>query len=224
MKEFLYKYRHAWTLLYVFIYIPWFNWLEANVKTYTTIHVRLDEMIPFCEYFIIPYLLWFAYVGIVMMFVFFTSREEFYKCAAYLFIGMTICLFICTVWPNGQDLRITITNDNLCSRLVGMIYKSDTNTNVFPSIHVFNSVGMYIFVCKSRILKEKKGIRVASFVLSVLIIMSTVILKQHSVVDAVGGLILGIIMYIFVYGVDYSKVFSSVRQKNAKSSLEGENV
>ena len=26
-------------------------------------HVALDDYIPFCEYFVIPYLMWFLYVG-----------------------------------------------------------------------------------------------------------------------------------------------------------------
>lgn len=216
MKKIIAKYGHIWTILYVFIYMPWFVWLEKNVKTYTLLHVKLDDMIPFCEYFIIPYLLWFAYVPAVMIYEFFNSKKEFYKASAYLFIGMTICLMICTIWPNGQDLRINIINDNICSDIVRMIYTADTNTNVFPSIHVFNSIGVFIILCKSERLKDLYLVKVPAFILTVLIILSTMFLKQHSVLDVIGGIGLSIVMYLFVYGIDYAKAFARIKEVRYK--------
>ena len=77
MKEFIRKYRHAWILSYGLIYITWFMYLERTVRTqYHVMHVALDDYIPFNEYFIIPYLLWFAYVGVTIAYFFFTSKEE----------------------------------------------------------------------------------------------------------------------------------------------------
>ena len=55
MKYFLKKYSHAWVLLYFLIYMPWFAWLEKNVKTeFSVIHIDLDDKIPFWEIFAIP--------------------------------------------------------------------------------------------------------------------------------------------------------------------------
>ena len=59
MKKFFSKYKHAWPLLYIFIYFPWFLWLEQRDVTYTMIHTRIDDLIPFLEIFVIPYFLWF---------------------------------------------------------------------------------------------------------------------------------------------------------------------
>lgn len=212
MKKIITKYGHIWTVLYAFIYMPWFAWLEESVKTYTLLHTRLDDMIPFCEYFIIPYILWFAYVPVVMIYEFFTSKKEFYKASAYLFIGMTICLAICTIWPNGQDLRINITNNNIFSNIVKALYTADTNTNVFPSIHVFNSIGVFLILCKSERMKDRHFIKISSFILTFLIILSTMFLKQHSVLDVLGGIALSAVMYMFVYAIDYSKVFQWIKE------------
>ena len=64
MKAFFQKYKHAWVLLYAFLYLPWFFWLESRANLpYHVIHVWLDDKIPFVEYFIVPYLLWFVYVA-----------------------------------------------------------------------------------------------------------------------------------------------------------------
>ena len=138
LKELLKKYGHIWILGYGFIYLPWFMHLEKTVTSnYHIMHSSLDDMIPFNEYFVIPYLLWFAYVTAAIAYLFFKNKEEYYRLCAFLFTGMTLSLLICTLFPNGTDLRTAVDPDkNLCSRLVYMLHQADTNTNVFPSIHV----------------------------------------------------------------------------------------
>ena len=103
MKEFFKKYRHAWVLLYFFVYMAWFMILENTVTTqYHSVHIWLDDWIPFNEFFVIPYLLWFLYIVLSVLYFFFAApREEYYRYTAFLFIGMTICLIIYSIWPNG---------------------------------------------------------------------------------------------------------------------------
>ena len=75
IREFLHKYRHAWLLSYAFIYLPWFMYLERTVtRDYHIMHASLDDLIPFNEYFIIPYLLWFLYVAGTLVFFLFRSK------------------------------------------------------------------------------------------------------------------------------------------------------
>jgi membrane-associated phospholipid phosphatase len=199
----------------------WFTWLEKKVAPgteYTKIHVYLDDIIPFCEWFVIPYLLWFVYIAGIMAFILFTSRKEFYEASAYMFLGMGICLFICTVWPNGQDLRIEeFTGNNFLVSIMKVIYSTDTSTNVFPSIHVYNSVGAAILIFKSHILKKYNWVKISSVILSTLIILSTVFLNQHSIMDVFGGLILAALMYIPVYCVNWSMVREDIKKKKLSS-------
>lgn len=201
MKDFIKKYNHAWTLLYVFIYMPWFVWLEKNVTTnFHVIHMNIDDKIPFCEYFVIPYLLWFLFVPAVMIYEFFYSKSEFYRACALLFGGMTIFLIICTVWHNGLNLRQDISyHDNICANLVRILRDTDTSTNVFPSIHVFNTLGCLIALFESTGMKKRYLIKALATILSILIIMSTVLLKQHSMADVIGGFVLAAILYVIVY-------------------------
>ena len=109
MKAFFQKYKHAWVLLYAFLYLPWFFWLESRANLpYHVIHVWLDDKIPFVEYFIVPYLLWFVYVAAVFLYLFFKgTKQEFYRYCAFLFTGMTLFLVISTLYPNGHLLRPT---------------------------------------------------------------------------------------------------------------------
>lgn len=205
MKEFIAKYKHAWVMLYVLIYLPWFFFLEKNVVRYDIVHVELDDYIPFCEYFVIPYFLWFAYVVVAVLYFFFTNKDDYYRLCAFLFIGMTLSLAICTVWPNGHDLRpAELTRDNIFMDMVRGLWKTDTPTNVFPSIHVYNSIGVHFAVRNSEALKNRWGIRTVSFILMASICLSTVFLKQHSVVDGLGAIAMSLFMYRMVYHPEHA--------------------
>lgn len=211
MKRFLLKYKHGVVLSYFFIYMIWFTYLERTVTTdFTPIYTKLDDLIPFNELFIVPYLLWFAYIFVTVAYLLLTSKQDFLKCCAYLFTGMTICLIIYTLWPNGHYLRIKDLNSlgrsNIFIDLLSMIYSLDTATNVFPSIHVFNSVGAFIAINKNEKLHNIKWLQWSSLILTVMICLSTVYLKQHSVLDIFGGLALNIIMYVLVYVPSWDKV------------------
>lgn len=209
-KAWLSKYKHAWLLSYFFLYFVWFFYLEQRTSVeYTSIQIGLDFKIPFCEYFIIPYLLWFLYIAGTITYFFFTDVSDYYRCCAFLFIGMTICLIIYTIFPNEQNLRpMTFERHNIFTDMVQGIYNSDTSTNVCPSIHVFNSIGIFLCIAKSQRLKNKKGIKLSAGILTVLICLSTVFLKQHSVFDGICAIGLACVMYVFVYKVNYQKLFS----------------
>ena len=132
LKELLKKYEHIWILGYGFIYLPWFMHLEKTVTSnYHIMHSSLDDMIPFNEYFVIPYLLWFAYVTAAIAYLFFKNKEEYYRLCAFLFTGMTLSLLICTLFPNGTDFRPAFAYVNqLCaekkfSNLRGLLYFTD---------------------------------------------------------------------------------------------------
>ena len=77
LKKLIKKYGHIWMLSYAFIYLPWFSRLQENVnKPYHVMHTALDDLIPFNEYFIVPYLMWFLYVAATIAFFFFKNRDD----------------------------------------------------------------------------------------------------------------------------------------------------
>lgn len=217
IKTLFNKYKHGVILLYFIIYMIWFTILERNVTTdFTPVYSRLDDVIPFLEVFIIPYFIWFGYIFITVAFLFLTSKKDFLKCCAFLFIGMTICLIIYTVWPNGHTLRVdldTLGRSNIFTKMTGFIYSIDTATNVFPSIHVYNSIGAMIAIHRSERLRHIKWLQVLTFVITVLICMSTVFLKQHSILDVFGGIILSVIMYTIVYLLPDNKATKQAKQE-----------
>lgn len=201
IKELFDKYHHAWVFLYGFIYMPWFSWLEKHVTSnYFVIHSVFDDYIPFIEIFIIPYLLWFVYVSGTVLYFFFTDKQGFYRICTLLITGMTLFLIICTIFPNGLNLRpSTFARDNIFVDLVRFIYRADTSTNVLPSLHVYNSIGCYIAIRNSQKLHQYKWVQNGSLVLTVSIVLSTMFLKQHSVVDVIAAIVMIYFIYQFVY-------------------------
>lgn len=214
MKKYYEKYKHAIPLcIYAAIYLIWFTYLEKTVKRPANlIHMKLDDSIPFCEIFIIPYFLWFAYVAVTVVYFFFKDKPGYYRICTFLFTGMTVFLVISTLWPNGHHLRPGIMpRDNIFTSLTAHLYRVDTPTNLWPSIHVYNSLGAHFAVLKSPKLRKKPVICAGSLVLCVSIILSTMFIKQHSVFDVLTALTMGAVMYIAVYSFDIVAIWQERR-------------
>jgi membrane-associated phospholipid phosphatase len=216
MKSFMKRYSHAWIVIaYVCVYAPWFFYIEKHItKNYHLIHMSLDDHIPFVEIFVVPYFLWFLYVSLTLVYFLFMNKKDYFRLCFFLFIGMTIFLIVSTVFPNGHHLRPTVfPRDNIFTHLIASLYQTDTSTNIFPSIHVFNSLGTHFAIMNSEKLVTKKWLRRGSFVLCVSIILSTVFIKQHSVFDVITGIIMAIVFYMIVYYFDFSAYLERNQKK-----------
>lgn len=206
MKEFIKKYSHAWVLSYFFIYVTWFFALnQLTVDDFSPIWSKLDDFIPFLEVFIIPYYLWFLYIPLTVIYFFFwAEKKEYYQLTAFLFIGMTIALITYTIYPNGVYFRPDLDElgrDNLLISLTRFIYAVDPGTNCCPSLHCFNSIGVCIGINRCKSLKKYKAVRVGSIILSAFICLSTLFVKQHSIIDVFWAFVLAAGMYFAVYEV-----------------------
>ena len=206
-KDFMLRYRHAVVALYFPLYMAWFMALEARTQMkFTIIHCIVDDWIPFCEYFIVPYMLWFLYVLGTMVFLFFQwdDIKNFYHTAAVLIIGMTVCLIIYTVFPNGQNMRpLTFARDDIFTKMISALYHTDTATNVLPSLHVYNSLAIHAGIYRCKTLRQKPWISTCSLILCILICLSTMFLKQHSFLDFITAALLFILIETLVKRIPY---------------------
>ena len=202
-KTFFKKNKHILFLLYLPVYLFCFTWLEArNNISFTNIHCIIDDWIPFCEIFIIPYLLWFLYVAVVIIYLYFQKEhlEDYYRCVVALILGMSTCLFVYLIFPNAQNMRPTeFAHPNIFTDIISFIYASDTDTNVLPSIHVYNSIAIHVAFATSHGFKNRKKWRFSSLVLCTLICLSTMFLKQHSFLDVVTAIALYAVYYVIIY-------------------------
>ena len=178
--------------LYALFYLSFFALLERTIQTPDLwVHCQLDDLIPFCKYAIVPYILWFPWIPFTLFYLLYKApREDFWRLCIPLFTGMTMTLLFYAIVPNGLALRPKyVPGTDIFAQLVRMIYRSDTPMNVCPSIHVFNSVTLMLAYYRSAIFdaSRRRWMRSAAMVLCVSISLSTILLKQHSVIDVVFG-------------------------------------
>ncbi|MCI8813085.1 MAG: phosphatase PAP2 family protein [Oscillibacter sp.] len=186
-----------WLPLYLLLFLA----LERMpTGRYWATQLPVDARIPFCEWFIIPYCLWYPFLVLTGLYLLRRDRAAFRRYMLFLGITFFASELIWFVLPNGQDLRpAAFSRENLLTALAAGLYRIDTNTNVFPSVHVLGSVGAALAVRDCRCSEGKPLLRAGAALLAAAICLSTVFIKQHSVLDVVGGLLLGGLTARLVY-------------------------
>lgn len=227
MKQYLKKHLYLLMILYVPLYLAVFFLLEKLITAnYWVSYTPLDDKIPFVEQFVIFYCCWYPSLVATGLVLLFTDVPEFKKYMWFIIAGFSLSMLICAVFPNGQDLRpASFEHHNFYTWLIGRIYKADTNTNVFPSMHV---VGCGAVLCGVYRMKPKKGkvlLRTAVTILMLLIIASTVFIKQHSILDIYGGIALSVPIGFAIYGRKHKIREKGVGEREGKGqTAEKENT
>jgi len=172
----------------------------------------LDDMIPFCEYFAIPYVLWYLLVAGSLLYFMLYDVESFKALMKFIIITQIVAITAYVLFPTRQDLRpIVFPRDNFFTDIMKMIYSVDTNTNVCPSMHVAYSLGIASVWLKSK--DTAKWIKAGITVFCLLVCISTAFVKQHSVIDIFAAALLCILAEMLVFHKShYSTYFRRLRR------------
>lgn len=195
------QFCHLKLLLYWPIYGILFLFVErlSPIEYYFPMYSTLDDLIPFCEFFLIPYLFWFVYLVGMHLYTLLYDIDAFRGMMKFIIISYSIAILIYLVFPTCQELRPTeFARDNLFTRFLVYFYQFDTNTNVFPSIHVIGSVAVW---CTSWHVRrfQTPGWKAAFGITAILISISTVFLKQHSIMDVLAAVPISLLAYYFSF-------------------------
>lgn len=191
------EYKHLLLLVFwpIFSAVFWFLEKVYPVVEYYPVYCVLDDWIPFNEWFVIPYVFWFAFEGGMLLYTALYDINAFRRMMHFIILTYAVTVFIYFVFPTCQELRpAAFERDNILTRFMAGYYEMDTNTNVCPSIHVIGSLAVMFtsYHCKPiRSIWWKVGFTVVA----VLICMSTVFLKQHSIVDVFAAIPLCVLAY-----------------------------
>lgn len=211
-------FSHIWLLLYwpifgiVFMFLerglPYLLGLFGKEISYYPIYCPLDDMIPFCEWFIIPYYFWFVFLIGMLIYSFFFDIPTFRKYMWFIIINYSIAALIYFVFPNMQEFRPLsreeIGRDNLLIDVAFFLYGFDTNTNVFPSMHVSGSFAVLFSAWHSKHFSAWY-FRIPFLIVTVLISLATVFLRQHSILDVIGSLAICFATYPLVFRGKWAK-------------------
>ena len=106
------NYRHFWMISVWAAYLILYVIAEKVVTTdYYSVHIALDDLIPFCEWFVIPYCLWMALLACTAVYLLFWDAENFKRFTAFIGLGFIPVIIFDMIFPNGQDLRPPSTNE-----------------------------------------------------------------------------------------------------------------
>ncbi len=181
------------------------------VERCTPVHMWLDDVIVFCEWFVIPYVFWYLLIVISLGYFLLYHVDSFKRLQTFIIITQVIAMAVYIIFPTRQDLRpIEFPRDNILTQCVGLLYSADTNTGVCPSLHVAYSIGI-----ASVWLKEEaaaKWWKAFVLVAVILICLSTMFIKQHSAVDFFAALPVCLVAEGIVYRDRYLKKLGISRE------------
>lgn len=200
IKHFFKTHPHAWWGFYLPVYLAMFFIIEHFITdNYWATQTPLDDAIPFCEWFIFPYVSWSPLLVVLGIYLILKDGEGFRRYMWFIMVTFTTAVVFCILVPNGQDLRPAVMeHHNLATWLVEYTYSIDTNTNVFPSVHVLGVMAALAAVWHTPGL-QKPAWRWGVTLYGLIIIAATVFVKQHAAIDVLSGIFTSCIAYIFVY-------------------------
>lgn len=217
------EFRHLKLLLYWPVFGLLFAYVERGlpVSGYHVMHCALDDYIPFCEWFIIPYLFWFIFLIGMHLYTLLYDVRAFRNMMKFIILTYSAALLIFILFPTCQHLRpVEFARDNVLTRLMGAFYAFDTNTNVCPSLHVVGSLAV-LFAARDTVRFQSPGWKWTFTTTALLISISTVFLKQHSALDIAAAVLLCAFGYIMVYKHGLEAVTAAVRRgRQRRRSLE----
>ena len=174
--------------------IPW--------ERCTPVHCRLDDLIPFNEWFALFYVGWYVLVFGSLLYTLLFDVPRFRKIQIFIMITQAVAMACYILWPTRQDLRPEVfPRENFLTAVMAFIYAFDTSTGVCPSLHVAYSLGILSAGLKDEALPAWGKGCLTLFVVGVCLAVCFV--KQHSALDVLFALPVGLLAEILVYGRDY---------------------
>jgi membrane-associated phospholipid phosphatase len=163
--------------------------------------------------FVWIYLLAFVFWGVSYILVAQRGKDMFYRFTATDLTVHLLCFLIFVILPT-TNVRPEITGNSLSERMLRLIYKLDGGSepfNLFPSIHCYVSWLSY------RGLKGAKEIpawyQKGALVMALLVIISTQVLKQHYLIDAVAAVTMVEVAWRFYARGNHYVVFKNFFEK-----------
>lgn len=190
---------------------------QADGVAYSLV-TDLDRQIPFMKSFVIPYLSWYGFLLVGFLYLAYKDRSMYYKTLFQFIMGLLLCYGVYAIYQTTVP-RPELTGSDWLLRMVQWVYRSDQPFNCFPSTHVLTSYLMMKAYLRSTTISWSYKIAVTS--MSLLIIVSTLLVKQHVLLDIVGAVLIseGVVYVVERFRISLLK--DSVAVNTQQRKLEG---
>ncbi|MDF2650856.1 MAG: serine/threonine protein phosphatase [Paenibacillus sp.] len=192
---------------------------QADGVAYSLV-TDLDRQIPFMKSFVIPYLSWYGFLLVGFLYLAYKDRSMYYKTLFQFIMGLLLCYGVYAIYQTTVP-RPELTGSDWLLRMVQWVYRSDQPFNCFPSTHVLTSYLMMKAYLRSTTIVWPYKIAVTS--MSLLIIVSTLFVKQHVLLDIVGAVLVseGVVYVVerFRMGLLKDSVAVNTQQRKFEGGL-----
>ncbi len=162
--------------------------MDNTGAPFTKIRTELDLSIPLIPSFIYFYYLYFPWMLTVILML--NDRKKLYEALISFTILDTTAIFT-FIWFPTKMIRPDIIGPGLTNDLIRGMYEVDAGYNLFPSLHVGHSV--LVAIC---FYYYQRKLFPIALVISTLISLSTVFVKQHYVIDIPFGIIYALLAWM----------------------------
>jgi membrane-associated phospholipid phosphatase len=181
--------------------------LNTHTPKATILLTSLDSNIPFIPVFILPYIFWYGFILGYLIYFCFKDTKVYVKTLTVIVLGELVSFIIFYFFPTTIP-RPLFNDKGIIFDLVRLIYRHDQPYNCFPSIHVLTTFSIIL----GSLHVKNKPIFHSIFIPIVgsLIIISTLFVKQHGILDVFGSIFLS----LFMFGIAF---YFSQLQKTERS-------
>ena len=194
------EYAHLLLLLGWVLYFILYGLTERLIvpERCYVIHCALDDRIPFLEGFAVFYVGWYFLIALSLVYFLLYHVERFCQLQVYIISVQLLATAVFVLYPSRQELRPdSFPRQNLLAGVMGLIYRIDTATGVFPSLHVAISAGI-----ASVWVREKSVVRWVKILVvwfCAMVCLSVCFVKQHSVLDVLAAIPVCLVAEWFVF-------------------------
>ena len=184
------------------------GWYHHNIET------GVDRRFPFVPEFLVIYFGCYVFWAVNYILIARQDRRSVYQFFTGDFISRCVCLVSFLAFPT-TNTRPLITGSGLWNQAALWLYSIDAADNLFPSIHCLVSWFCYLGI---RGRKEiPRWYQSVSMVIAILVFASTLLTKQHVIVDVAGGILLAEFCFFIGRKTDLYRIYerfgSRIEQK-----------
>lgn len=202
------KFNKKWKYLILLIIMPVlgviYDVINTNERKIYHLTTNIDDKLPFINIFIIPYIAWYFFIFFYLLYFFFKELKVYLETLLIIVIGEIICFLIYYFFQTTVE-RPVLHNEGLFNRLTIFIYNHDEPYNCFPSLHVLTTYAVMNSFSKIEVKQFYNSVFL--YGLGTLIIISTVFVKQHVIIDVLSSVFLVLLL---------SKVLKFIKVKEFK--------
>jgi PAP2 superfamily. len=219
MIRFLKEYRHLLAVLTIALQgLIYLQITPLATQDSVQVNTSLDDLIPYLSWFVIFYVAWMPLLYIAFIYLGMTNRSLYWRTIIAYNAAVTVSNLIFILFPTSMP-RPEISGNDIFYMLVLFIYNHDQPVNCFPSIHCLTTYLLFISMIRHQLFSV--GMRVLFSVFFWSIIASTVFIKQHALVDVIGGILLAEMAYRVVeYVLDKQRKVPITEQHDSSASLK----